>query len=304
MTRVLVVDDEEFARERLCQLLTAVPDVEVVGEAADGVGAIHRIAELRPDVVLLDIQMPGPSGLEVAACLPSPRPHIIFCTAFDQYAVDAFELNAVDYLLKPVNRIRLAKAMERARQRQAGDAERELDLVTRTFHGPALRLLARCGERYRVIQQRDVVYLSSSGGLTRVHTRDREYLLTPTLNEIESRIDPTRFYRISRSALVNLDCIVEVGPVEAGVADVTLTTNARLEVSRRRLRELLERLDGVSRPRSGSAGLTGLMTHQRRLGEQPRGGFVSETRRSSVQFDISGRAASRPLRDVHTLGSV
>ena len=113
--RAVLVDDEEPARERLRRLLAEVPDVEIVGEAGDGEGAMDEIARLTPDVVFLDIQMPGCTGMEVAASLPSPRPHIVFCTAFDQYAVDAFELSAVDYLLKPVNRARLAQALERVR---------------------------------------------------------------------------------------------------------------------------------------------------------------------------------------------
>src|SRR5687768_15501931 len=119
MIRTLLVDDEQPARERLKQLLAAHPDVEVVGEADDGVQAIERIAELTPDLVLLDIQMPGASGLDVAGSLGHPRPAVIFCTAFDQYAVDAFELSALDYLLKPVNRARLAAALERVRTRSA-----------------------------------------------------------------------------------------------------------------------------------------------------------------------------------------
>ncbi len=115
MIRTLVIDDEQPARERLKQLLSAHPDVEVVGEADDGVQAAEQIAELSPDLVLLDIQMPGASGLDVAASLGKPRPAVIFCTAFDQYAVDAFELSALDYLLKPVNRARLAAALDRVR---------------------------------------------------------------------------------------------------------------------------------------------------------------------------------------------
>src|SRR5918994_3974743 len=115
MIRTLLVDDEQPARERLKQLLSAHPDVEVIGEADDGVVAAEKIAELSPDLVVLDIQMPGASGLDVAASLGRPRPAVIFCTAFDQYAVDAFELSALDYLLKPVNRARLSAALERVR---------------------------------------------------------------------------------------------------------------------------------------------------------------------------------------------
>jgi two-component system LytT family response regulator len=246
MIRTLIVDDEEPARERLRELLAAVPDVEVVAEAGNGEEAIRKTVELRPDLLLLDIQMPGSTGLEIAACLPGPRPKIIFCTAFDQYAVDAFELHAVDYLLKPVNRIRLAHAIERARDRAPAASEAEIDRLTQAVAGRAVRLLARSGDRYRVIPQRDVVYFSCEDKLTRLHTRDKQYLLDPTLNELEARLDPALFYRISRSVLVNLDCVREVRPLAGGIADLTLSTGELLEVSRRRLRELLDRLAGVS----------------------------------------------------------
>src|ERR671912_580379 len=118
MIRILIVDDEQPARDRLRQLLAAESDVEIVGEAEDGVQTLERVSELVPDLLLLDIQMPGLSGLEVAASLGRPRPAIIFCTAYDQYAVDAFELQAVDYLLKPVNRARLQAALNRVRHKR------------------------------------------------------------------------------------------------------------------------------------------------------------------------------------------
>src|SRR5215831_13505549 len=114
--RVLIVDDEAPARARLRQLLAAYPDVEVAGEAETGVEAMEQASRAPLDLLLLDIQMPGCSGIDVAACLPDPRPHIVFCTAFDQHAVDAFELHAVDYLLKPISRARLAQALDRVRQ--------------------------------------------------------------------------------------------------------------------------------------------------------------------------------------------
>ena len=244
MIRTLVVDDEEPARERLCALLKALPEVEIVGEAANGEEAMERIVQLKPELVLLDIQMRGISGLELAACLPRPRPKIIFCTAFDQYAVDAFELHAVDYLLKPVNRVRLAKAIDRIRQAPATEAEADVDKVTETVHGKCARLLARCGDRFRIIPQREVVYFSSEGGLTRVNTRERQYVLDPTLNELEARLDPALFCRISRAAIVNLDAVREVRPIAGGIATVALDTGVVLEVSRRRLKELIDRLQG------------------------------------------------------------
>jgi len=244
MTRVLIVDDEEPARERLRQLLGAVPDVVVVGEASNGEKALDAISTLNPDVVLLDIQMPGLSGLEVAACLHRPRPRIIFCTAFDQYAVDAFEVNAVDYLLKPVNRVRLVRAIERARSKTEAEAEADVDRVTEAVQGKCTRLLARCGDRFRIVHQKEVVYLSSEGGLTRLHTRDRRYVLDPTLNDLEDRLDPDVFFRISRAAIVNLDAVIEVLPLVGGIASVALTSGVALEVSRRRVKELLARLEG------------------------------------------------------------
>jgi two-component system LytT family response regulator len=247
MTRILLVDDEEFARERLRQLLASFPDVTVVGEAADGEQAIAMVTGLRPDVVLLDIQMPGASGLEVAANLPAPRPAIVFCTAFDQYALDAFEVEAIDYLLKPVNRVRLMRALDRVQLGERMPSEQAIERLARAVHGTTIRLLARCGDRYRVIPQNDVIYLSSNGGLTRLHTRERDYVLDPTLNDLEARLDPALFYRVSRSALVNLDCVAEVGSSCANVADVVLHNGTRLEVSRRRLKELLERIASGTR---------------------------------------------------------
>jgi two-component system LytT family response regulator len=253
MIRVLVVDDEQPARERLLQLLGPIPDLQVVGQAADGEQAIERVVELHPDLVLMDIQMPGCSGLEVAACLPRPRPQIIFCTAFDQYAVDAFELQAVDYLLKPVNRVRLARAIERVRRTDPAEAEAEVDRVMHAVRGANTRLVARCSDRYRVVPQQEVVYFSSGTGLTRLHTADRCYVLEPTLNDLEGRLDPVLFFRISRAAIVNLDSVAEVLPLTGGIAEVVLKGGVRLEVSRRRVRELLHRLEGgdrIANPRS------------------------------------------------------
>ena len=244
MIRVMLVDDEQAARERLRQMLGAIPGIEIVGEAADGEQAIERIVELRPDLVLLDIQMPGCTGLEVAACLPTPRPGIIFCTAFDQYAVDAFELHAVDYLLKPVNRVRLARAIERVRQGDGLEAGGDVDRILTTLRGRTTRLLARSGEGYRVIPQSEVVHFFSDTGLTKLCTRDRSYLLDPTLNDLEQRLDPAVFFRVSRAAIVNLDCVTEVLPLVGGVAEVVLHTGVRLEVSRRRVKDLLQRLGG------------------------------------------------------------
>jgi two-component system, LytTR family, response regulator len=242
MIRTLLVDDEQPARDRLRRMLAEFKDVEVAGEAADGEEAMARIGELRPDVVFLDIQMPGATGLEVAASLPDPRPHIVFCTAFDQFAVDAFELHAIDYLLKPVSRARLEKALDRVRQNVPPGAG--LDRMTSQAATAPARFLARKGATYRVVPAREVVAFVSEDGLTKLLAAGQHYWMNPTLNELEARLDPRRFFRISRAAIVNLDAVREVEPDTGGHGDVVLRDGTRLEVSRRRFKDLTERLSG------------------------------------------------------------
>jgi two-component system LytT family response regulator len=239
--RAVLVDDEAPARERLGRLLAEIPDVDVVGEAEDGERAMAEIARLAPDMVFLDIQMPGCTGMEVAASLPSPRPHIVFCTAFDQYAVDAFELNAVDYLLKPVNRARLAQAIDRVRGGQRSDAA--IQKAVRATGTPS-RFLARRGSTFRVVHGRDVLCFLSEAGMTRLIAGDQHYWMSPTLNDLEARVDARQFFRISRAALVNLDAVREVAPAAGGSGEITLKDGSRHEVSRRRFKELAERLGG------------------------------------------------------------
>jgi len=242
MIRTLLVDDEQPARERLRGMLRTFGDLEVVGEAEDGEQAIERILDLKPDLVFLDIQMPGCTGMEVAASLASPRPRIIFCTAFDEYAVEAFELHAVDYLLKPVSRTRLEKAVERVRR--LPDPERD-EAIGRTGRVPGAyptRFLAKGSSRYRVVPGKDVLWFSSEGGLTRLQTAERHYWMGPTLADLEGRLDPSRFLRVSRSAIVNLDAIGEVIPLPGGQGEIRLANGTRLEVSRRRFQELVDRL--------------------------------------------------------------
>lgn len=240
--RVLIVDDARPARDRLRELLRELEDLEIVGEAEDGEQAIEQIGTLRPDLVLLDIQMAGCSGLEVAGSLPSPRPKIVFCTAFDQYAVDAFELCAVDYLLKPVNRARLAQAIERARGKTAADVDASMDRVARRPRMAPTRFLGRRGSRFLVISQADVVYFGSESGLTQLHTADQRYVMEPTLNDFERRLDPVVFCRVSRTIIVNLDYVKEVEMLEGGYGEAVLRNGLRLEVSRRRVKELMVRL--------------------------------------------------------------
>jgi two-component system LytT family response regulator len=231
--RVLIADDEAPARARLRQMLAAHADVEIAGEAETGTQAMELAAELKPDLMLLDIQMPGSTGIDVAACLAEPRPHIIFCTAFDQYAVDAFELHAVDYLLKPISRARLAKSLDRVRSAPA--AHQPIAV------GPT-RFLVKSAAHYTVVGEARVLYFASEDGLTKLVAADGQYWMDPTLNELEERLDPKRFFRISRAALVSLSAVAEVHPLPGGSGELRLKNGERLEVSRRRFRELLEAL--------------------------------------------------------------
>jgi two-component system LytT family response regulator len=247
--RVLLVDDETLARDRLREMLASFADLEIVGEAGDGEEAIDRIVALRPDVVFLDVQMPGASGLEVARSLGSPGPRIVFCTGFDEYAVEAFELSAADYLLKPVTRARLAQTVERMRRTALPEWDAARERATRPGGG-ATRFLARCGERFRVVPQDEVLCFSAEQGLTALTTARERHWMEPTLNDLERRLDPEVFFRVSRAAIVRLDAIAEVVPLVGGYGELLLRNGARVQVSRRRLRELLLRIEGRSGGRS------------------------------------------------------
>jgi two-component system, LytTR family, response regulator len=239
--RALIVDDEAPARGRLRQILAERSDVEVVGEAEDGVEALERIQALTPDVVFLDIQMPGCSGLDVVASLGQPRPAIIFCTAFDQHAVDAFEVRATDYLLKPVTRARLDAALARLAPNAPGDdgaAASEAALP-----GSPARFLARRGARFHVVPAADVVAFSFDDGQTRLHTATDQLWMQPTLAQLLRRLDRTQFTQVSRAVVVRLDAVREAKPNTDGTGQIVLSNGTVVEVSRRRWRPLLDQLE-------------------------------------------------------------
>lgn len=233
--RVLIADDEAPARARLRQMLATYSDIEVVGDASTGVEAMEMVAQARPDVLLLDIQMPGATGIDVAASLSPPRPHIIFCTAYDQYAVDAFELAATDYLLKPISRTRLAKALDRARAAERPAVQAGL--------APG-RFLVKHGHTYVVVEESRVVYFAAADGLTRLVAEGSAYWMDPSLNDLEQRLDPSQFLRVSREALLRIAAVAEVQPLPGGTGRVVLKNGHHLDVSRRRFRDLVEALGG------------------------------------------------------------
>ena len=234
--RVLIVDDEAPARARLRRLLGAIDDVQVAGEARDAREALQLVGELAPDLLLLDVQMPGASGLDLAASLPDPAPAIVFVTAFDQYALQAFDVAALDYLLKPVEPERLARALQRWR--------------AKADHAPARarpkpsRLLIADRGRTHVVPLADIVWLESADNYVVVHTADRAPLMRRTLAALLQDLGEG-FVRTHRGAAVALAHVASVLPREKGDATVVLRGGATLPCSRTHRAALVARLGGA-----------------------------------------------------------
>jgi len=242
--RTLIVDDEAPARERLKRLLADVEGVELVGEAADGLQAVEMIEGLGPDLVLLDIQMPGLDGFEVIEALEDPPP-IIFVTAYDEYAIRAFEVNALDYLLKPYTRVRLEQAVRRAEaaldEGEAFAARLEPLLESLAALGHCLtRLAVWDRDRIRVLDIDRVDWIGTEGEEVVAHVGEDAYPVRRNLAELAARLDPATFFRAHRSAIVNLDRVQEVIPWFKGSHKLRLTTGAEVDLSRRRARALRE----------------------------------------------------------------
>jgi two-component system, LytTR family, response regulator len=235
--RVLIVDDESVARRRIRRLLAAEPDVSIVGECADGASALSAIAKNRPDVAFLDVQMPGLDGFGVVRSLtPAELPAIVFVTAHDRYALRAFDVQAIDYLLKPFTRERFRTALARARERLHGRAERDrverlIDHLSASKHYPS-RVAVRTGDRFVVVEWRDVDWIEAADNYVTLHAGAREYLIRDTLASIERQLDPDRFTRIHRSTIVQIDRIVELHPATHGDFDVVLRNGSRLTLTR------------------------------------------------------------------------
>ncbi len=233
MIRALVVDDEAPARDKLRRWLAEQPDVEVAGESEDGLAAMAAIACLSPDVVFLDIKMPGLSGLEVAAQLePDSAPLLVFVTAFDEHAIKAFELNAVDYLLKPYDKDRLRKTLERVRGRRAGDTGPAVR-AARVQTGPSDRLLVPKGGQLQLIDAATIQWLETDDNYVHVHTAQVRYLLRRTLTDLLAQLGEQRFVRIHKSTAVNLAEVAALSPLFKGDYEVRLRSGTLLRLSRR-----------------------------------------------------------------------
>jgi two-component system, LytTR family, response regulator len=230
MIRTLIVDDAAMARQGVRLRLAGEPDVEIVGEAADGPQAIDMIGSLLPDLVYLDVQMPGCDGFQVLECAGHTRlPAVIFVTAHDQYAVKAFEAHAIDYLLKPVSDARFRESLNRARHllKHEGDLEQALARLSDVI-GPSgglpiepaddlqgrksylRRIVVKDGNRFLFVRMDDVNWIQADENYIILHTQERPYQARVTMKQLEDRLDPANFVRIHRSVIVNIDRIIEV----------------------------------------------------------------------------------------------
>ena len=249
-TRVLIADDEPLGRARIRMLLADEPWVDIVGETADGPTTVAAIEKFHPELVFLDIQMPGGSGFDVIETVGAARmPFVIFVTAFDRYALRAFDVHALDYLLKPFDRDRFRDALGRARERiehrSDTDLERKLlALVNDLKPGPQPleRFVIKSGGRVFFLRARDIEWIEAAGNYVKLHVGPETHVFRETMNSIESKLDPAVFFRIHRSHIVNIERVRELQPWFNGEYVVFLTSGARLTLSRGYREKLQDRI--------------------------------------------------------------
>jgi two-component system, LytTR family, response regulator len=234
MIHAVVADDEALARAKLRQLLSEERGIDVVGEAANAEETFELVRATKPHVVFLDIQMPGMDGLDIAAELGSgksgPAPHIIFTTAHDQYALRAFEVHAVDYLLKPFTRERLGSAVERARKQISLDAQQQEPAATQGRY--AARIVFKSRGRIVFLPMSDIRWISAEENYVRIRTANETHLLRETMARLQEKLDPEVFLRIHRSSIVNLQFVKEVRTEPDGEYSVMLLNGEKLGMSR------------------------------------------------------------------------
>ena len=248
--RVLIVDDEPLARERIRSLLQNEPELEIVGECANGTDALATLKRLSPDLLFLDVQMPGMDGFEVLRSLDRDHlPLVIFVTAFDQHALKAFELHALDYLLKPFKQARFKETLQRARDilegQKAGAVSKNL-LALLSQVKPEREHLSRIpvknGDRVVFVKTSQIDYVESAGNYVVLHAGKENHVVRDTLTALEEKLDPKQFLRINRSTLVNVDQIKELQPLFKGEHAVLLHDGKQLTMTRgvREVQELLK----------------------------------------------------------------
>ena len=226
--KILAIDDEPLAIERLQILCAAIANVLLVGTAHDGAAALRLIGALQPDLLLLDIAMPGMSGLELAACLPKPAPLVIFVTAYDKFAVAAFDVAAVDYLMKPIDPERLARSIDRARDRIA---DRRISTTTSPSPWIDEFWVPHRGEVIRIAAD-DIQHVEAERDYMRLHCGNRSFLIHETISTLEKRLDPQRFLRIHRSTIVRRDMVARLVRDGGGAGSVVLNSDITLPIGR------------------------------------------------------------------------
>ena len=230
--RALIAEDEAPARENLVAWLAEEPDIEVVGVAIDGRSALEAAGEERPDLMFLDVRLPELSGLEVARRIQHPA-EIVFTTAYDRFAVAAFEIGALDYLVKPFGRERLAAAIDRVRRRRGQPAVQAGERARSSLApGPLTRLYARQGDRIVPIAIEGVHRIQARGDYAEVHSAEGEFLVNVTLAELAARLDPSRFKQVHRSHIVNLDAVQHLRPHDERRLAITLRDGTVIVASR------------------------------------------------------------------------
>jgi len=249
--RAFLVDDEELALKRLSRMLRATGRVEIVGSGTDPVEAVAAVLSAKPDVLFLDIEMPGMTGFEMLAKL-DPQPVIVFTTAYDRYALQAFGVNSIDYLLKPIEQAQLDRALDKIERMRGGSEPRQeiRELLERlsAVAGPApdypARIASRIGERVEFVELARVTHFFAADKLTYAATPARNYVVDHTIQELEQKLDPRKFIRIHRATLVNIDFVYDLHALFAGRMMVRLKDEKKTEltVSRDRVRELKQRL--------------------------------------------------------------
>ena len=250
MIRALIVDDEPLARRGIRQLLEPCPDIDIVGECRNGREALTALDTLAPDLVFLDVQMPELDGFEVVRARGAARmPHVIFVTAYDEFAVRAFEAHALDYLVKPLNETRFAAALERVRERmrftEALELTRKISdlLATHDRRGdlaPAKRIVVPTATGDLVLDVEEIDWIQADDYYAAVHARGRRHLIRESLASLEQRLDANRFVRVHRSAIVRLEQVREMRSTAGGESALVLRDGTRVPVSRRRREQVAE----------------------------------------------------------------
>lgn len=239
--KALLIDDERLARNELRRLLKAHPDIEIAGEAVDAGDAQEKIAALKPELLFLDIQMPGDDGFTLLEKLEPPLPLVIFTTAYDEFAVKAFEFNALDYLLKPVDPNRLVAALEKLRPRTGRPGSGET-APGRDRLAPEDKVFVRDGERCWFVPVKNIRLLESEGNYTRLHFDDQKPQLFRSLTAMEGRLDPWHFFRANRKQVINLAWVEGIEPWFSGGLLVKLKGGLKVELSRRQAQEFREKM--------------------------------------------------------------